>query len=290
MVTGACTDYHVDTAKFPQPDRSGCRALCRGFASATNMPMAILNIVLKANHTQMSTESLTHMAAALNIHVSSVRNLGFRLCGELRKYSENLGSVDIKHQSSATVAELFHSFEKLRRPALISIAALHRIQIPDKATIEFLHTQITQHIISGHCSQNSESHHPEFVSDVDVHVPDCTDGHDEWQVNQIDLDLQVHILSALYGSKISQNSLRRILSNLEVNHHDSESVGQLRRKLKGYINDLCKGKNAERIEQHKLEAQMSYHGKLQNIRDSWPQLVPQSLENKLLNCFCQETS
>jgi hypothetical protein len=64
---------------------------------------------------------------------------------------------------------------------------------------------------------------------------------------------------------------------LEVDHHDSESVGQLRQKLKGYINELCKGKNAERIEQNKLEAQMSHHQTLQNIRDSWPQLVPQSL-------------
>ncbi|KAJ7707822.1 hypothetical protein B0H14DRAFT_2646830 [Mycena olivaceomarginata] len=35
---------------------------------------------------------------------------------------------------------------------------------------------------------------------------------------------------------------------------------------------------------------MSYHRKLQNIRDSWPQLVPQSLKNKLLDCFRQETT
>jgi hypothetical protein len=64
---------------------------------------------------------------------------------------------------------------------------------------------------------------------------------------------------------------------LAVDHHDSESVGQLRQKLKGYINELCKGKNAEIIEQNKLEAQMSHHQTLQNIRDSWPQLISQSL-------------
>jgi hypothetical protein len=88
------------------------------------MSMAILNIVLEADHTQMSPESVAHMATALNIHVSGVQNLCSRLCGELPKYSENICPVDIKHLSSATVAELFHSFEKLRKPALISIAAL----------------------------------------------------------------------------------------------------------------------------------------------------------------------
>jgi hypothetical protein len=39
------------------------------------MSMAILNIVLEADQTQMSTESLTHIATALNLHVSGVRNL-----------------------------------------------------------------------------------------------------------------------------------------------------------------------------------------------------------------------
>jgi hypothetical protein len=140
MVTGACTDHHVDAAEFPRPDRSG------------------------------------------------------------------------RHD---------------------------HIQISDKATIEFLHTQIMQHIISGHCSQNSESCCPDFVPGVGVHVPECADVHDEWWVNQIDPALQVHILSALYGSKISQNSLSHIPSNLEVNHHDSEIVSQLRRKLKGYIIAIC---------------------------------------------------
>jgi hypothetical protein len=43
------------------------------------MSMAILNIMLEADHTQISTESLAHIAAALNIHVSGVQNLCFRL-------------------------------------------------------------------------------------------------------------------------------------------------------------------------------------------------------------------
>jgi hypothetical protein len=120
--------------------------------------------------------------------------------------NENIQRIFVQPKSTIglllQLLNFFHSFEKLRKPALISIAALHCIQIPNKATIEFLRTQIMQHIISGHYSQNSESCHPEFVSDVDLHlhVPDCADVHDEWRVNQIDPDSQVHILSALYGS------------------------------------------------------------------------------------------
>jgi hypothetical protein len=53
-------------------------------------------------------------------------------------------------------------------------------------------------------------------------------------------------------------------------------------------NDLCKGKSAERIEQHKLEAQTSYHRKLQNIRNSWPQPILQSLKTNFWIVFAKK--
>ncbi|KAJ7939902.1 hypothetical protein B0H13DRAFT_1850105 [Mycena leptocephala] len=94
---------------------------------------------------------------------------------------------------------------------------------------------------------------------------DCVDVCDEWRVNQINPNLQVHILVAVYGSKIWLNSLHRILLNLEVSYQTSESIGQLRRKLKSYIYQLWKAKSPERLEQQMLKVQTSHHEKLQNI-------------------------
>lgn len=143
-MTGPCTDYHVDTAAFPHPDHSGCRAICHGFIPATHVRNSV-EYVLDTDHNQMSTESLTHVAAALNIYGSGARNLRLKIRSALRKYSDALPLANIK----CTVAELFDSFEKPRKPAPLSIAALHCIEMPGKLTIEFLRTQITLHISLG---------------------------------------------------------------------------------------------------------------------------------------------
>jgi hypothetical protein len=48
----------------------------------------------------------------------------------------------------------------------------------------------------------------------------------EWLGSKPDFDLQFHILNAVYGSKISLNSLRYVLSNLGVEYTNDESIGQ----------------------------------------------------------------
>jgi hypothetical protein len=57
-------------------------------------------------------------------------------------------------------------------------------------------------------------------------LPDCADVQAEWLGSKLDVDLQFHILNAVYGSKISLNSLRRVLSNLGVEYTNDESIGQ----------------------------------------------------------------
>ncbi|KAJ7870182.1 hypothetical protein B0H14DRAFT_3132159 [Mycena olivaceomarginata] len=55
--------HHIAT------DRTACRALSQDFKCAAEMSKAVLNIFLDADHKQMSTENLSHLAAALNISV-----------------------------------------------------------------------------------------------------------------------------------------------------------------------------------------------------------------------------
>src|ERR1700761_3642705 len=64
----------------PRPDRSGCRAFSQDFESAADMSKAVLNIILSTDDKQISTESLSHVAGALNISVSGDHNLRFKLC------------------------------------------------------------------------------------------------------------------------------------------------------------------------------------------------------------------
>jgi hypothetical protein len=68
-VTGACADSAVDVLNTRRSDHSTCHALCRDFEKA------VFDVVLNADHKLMATESLLHVAAALNISVPGARNL-----------------------------------------------------------------------------------------------------------------------------------------------------------------------------------------------------------------------
>ncbi|KAJ7924534.1 hypothetical protein B0H13DRAFT_2578761 [Mycena leptocephala] len=289
ITTGACADYALDASSTPRPDRSACRALSQDFEAVADIAKAALNIILDADHTEISTEALSHVAAALNISVPGDRNLRFKLRVALRKHAENVSSAGAHVRSSTSIADFFNSFESHRRPVLLSIAALHRIHVLEKATIDSLRTQITQHLLSGQCTQFSQCH-PSISLPNGLSLPDCEDVHEEWLGNNLDTDLQIHILTAIYGSKISLNTLRWVLNNLNVHHEDKDTIGQLHRKLKGYITDLRKGKKVEQIQEQERVARAKYNEEVEAIRRLWPQLIPQSVKNNCVRKFRDQTS
>ena len=98
------------------------------------------------------------------------------------------------------------------------------IDVPEKSTIMYLRAKFT---VVRNLHQLSQSHAP--ISRPDgLCFPDCADICDEWQANNIDADLQVHILTTVYGSNVTPNSLRRVLSSLKTEHEGASSIGQLR--------------------------------------------------------------
>jgi hypothetical protein len=99
------------------------------------MSKAVLSIILDADHKQISTESLLHVVAALNISVSGNRNLRFKVRSVIGKHAQSVSTADTNAYSSTSIADFFNSFETHRKPVLLSIAALHHIQIPRSATI-----------------------------------------------------------------------------------------------------------------------------------------------------------
>jgi hypothetical protein len=121
-------------------------------------------------------------------------------------------------------------------------------------------------------------------------VPNCSDVYHEWQVSGIEPDLQVHVLNALYGSKLTLVPLRRLLSTLNVPYIISDSLRELRKKLKLYITNLRRGKRIERSKQEKDADQARFEEELRNLRFSWPQVISQKLKDKIINLFREQTS
>lgn len=131
---------------------------------------------------------------------------------------------------------------------------------------------------------------PQILRTPAAFKPNCAEVCNEWRVNPIDPDLQVHVLSALNGSNLTVVPLRRLLHALNIPYENSDSFRDLRKKLKTYINILRKGKRVERAQQDKDDAQNRFDAELRDVRASWPQIVPRRLKDKIINLFREQTS
>jgi hypothetical protein len=107
ITTEACANHAVDASLSPRLDRSACRVLCQDFESAVDLSKAVFNVILDADDKQISTESLLHVAAALNVSVSSDRNSRFKICLAIRKHAEAVRSTDTEFRSSASITDFF---------------------------------------------------------------------------------------------------------------------------------------------------------------------------------------
>ncbi|KAJ7611290.1 hypothetical protein FB45DRAFT_875488 [Roridomyces roridus] len=276
MLSSGIVDLRASAHGFTSPDPS---PPSRSESMSSEMCETVLKLILDATDKQLSTESLLHVAAALDITISGTRNLRFKLRGEIRKHQDTIRNSGSEFQSSASMADFFDSFDSHTKPVLLSIAALHQIPLRDL---------ITQHILFGNCTQFSDSH-PQVTLANGLKLPGCADVHEEWRFNALESDFQAHVLMCIYGSNIRLNALRRVLDILKVEYDSGQSLGQLRRLLKHQVTVLRRGKKAELVDEERSQAQERFNLKLDEIHRCWPQLVPQSLKNQCIRNFRERT-
>jgi hypothetical protein len=140
IITSTCFENPSnarETSSSTRHELSACRVLSQGFSCTANVPEAVLNVILGANHNQMSTEYYCHVAAAKNITVSGSRNLQFKLRAVIRSSLAMFHLADSGQSSCVSVADFFNSFESHCKSVLIAIAVLHRIQLPSKPTVHY---------------------------------------------------------------------------------------------------------------------------------------------------------
>ncbi|KAJ7204087.1 hypothetical protein GGX14DRAFT_398403 [Mycena pura] len=79
-----------------------------------------------------------------------------------------------------------------------------------------------EHLLSGQCAAVTAA--PDRLVDADdLGIPDCADVCGDWKNTSADCDLRQHVLTAIYGSRISVKSLRRVLDSIQVEWAATES-------------------------------------------------------------------
>jgi hypothetical protein len=232
LVSGACFEHKLDAHPNSKIDRSTCAVIAEEFESTFSITALVLDIILTAEHKKISTEHLYHVAAALDIIPSGSHNLRFKVRASLRKCLQSRQSTSVENRSFTSFAEFFNSFNSFEthlRPVLLSIAALHRIEVPSKSGVETIRKLITTHTHSLGPLYTIFAFAP---TNLDLSLPDCADVCNEWEADNIDPDIQVHILIVIYGSETSLNVMQRILNTLNIQHDPVDSVKTYRKQLR----------------------------------------------------------
>ena len=156
----------------------------------------------------------------------------------------------------------------------MNMAVGHGLTIDSKWTIEDLHDAIITHVTCAECLT-----HPGAPLEHCQSVTDQFDG----PSTALAIKLQCQLLQPVSG-KLTSSLLRFILQIHEIPFEKENSISQLRQHLQKYMHTLQKGKfthfeNLKKVDRH-----------LQDIRDSWPHLVPNSLKEKIHRLFQEETS
>ena len=259
-------------------DRTACRHFAQDFTSPREMTRFAFDVMSSAKSNQQSTDELLFLFRTLELTTAfKPRNLRRQIVHELKRLSENF-------ISPMTAGEEFTAFEKHDRATLLSIASSHCIQVDRfTSTKEMLKTVIMTHLAQGECCHNvNEQQGNACTETVDSIVgnKNLENSGDLHSIrNQFIYDWLV-----LQHKKLSRNPLVRLLEVLDIEFNPQDDSRVLRSHLKKFITTLRTQNNQPEDKKIELERRLAH------LHSEWPTMVPQSLKDKLVKLFREQTS
>jgi hypothetical protein len=278
VFSGHCVTEHCSSL-----DRTACFTFAKGFQSAREMSFAAFSILASAKVTQRSNEDLLHLLQDLEVKsVFRPQNLRCQITRQLSRQAKVF-------QSSITGSdEFFVAFERHSRASLLAVASAHGLNVQRyTGTNNDLKESIMAHFASGHCFKNSQSH-------ATIQSPMSEACRSTFQSTQTKSDVTSRtefLLSwlDLHKNGLSRIPLQRLLRALKIDHGPDDNLRQLRAHLRKYITTLRRNvltlQNDERAEADRAANQQ----RLAEMHHQWPSLVSQSLKDKIITMFRQQT-
>ncbi|KAJ7939012.1 hypothetical protein B0H13DRAFT_1851180 [Mycena leptocephala] len=231
LLSGMCATTLPDgSLAFPHV---GCKSSAAAFSSPQHMSHAAYSIILSAS---LPATHLNVAAAALGVSHSDV----------MQVLSIKRTDLFHGHGIANPLHATFDRVELLPKGALISLAALHGVDISSHA-LPVGRNVLATHIVSGRCGlHKSGFRHLGCASLLSLsHLYN-----DNLHVSQLDLEdamtvsfdlAQINILASVM-KKLNKHPLRRILQMHHIKFETSDGTAALRKLLKGYLRRPRRGK------------------------------------------------
>ena len=221
----------------------------------------------------LSLSEFVEICGALDIRSNAkrvVRTLRMKLVDRRRRL------LDVVDAATLTIDGIFPEINGSPSVKVLnSISAAHNIVVSDENTKDETSANIIEHVTQGKCADS-----------VDL-APGCERLIKDPAVQR---ENTVHLQIAVLQSATEVASKKQLCSVLdlhEIVYYPSDTIRKLRDRLRKYIRDIERGKLIEVEAEYDTIERLR---RLDEVRKSWPTLVPPSVKEKIIKEFRMATS
>ena len=250
---------------------SKCKDLVQGEDWSQSVGIKIIDLVCEwADIGKISAQDLRYICHALGFSPSLTnqrRSLLAKLAAHRRHLICALDIAQVSLQDTLRNMGTSSSIEKIH-----AVCGAHDIPLETREKTELI-DNVIDHITNGNCSEKKG---PGCESVAKELLPTAADT----------VHMQVSVLQHIH-SLLSVRQLHKVLDIHGIKYDEGETKRKLKYRLTMYIRALERGKVKEAEAMHDRAERLL---KLEEIRKSWPKLVPPQLKEDLVKEFKNATS
>lgn len=287
---------HCVSKQCSSVDRTACLAFASGFQSANEMSFAAFSIMASAKLCQRSNDDFLLVLRDLEVHSNfRPRQLRQQLIREMDRQAKSF----LTSQLASSPHACFIGFERHSRATLLAIVSAHGINVKRyTGTNEDLKDTIMAHFATGSCFQDFQPSDASIqsscpsssASEACQTTSQCVRSQAERDITSKTEFLLSWLTLNVKKGALSQGPLQRLLCALNIEYNPDDNLRQLRSHLKKYVTvlrqNLASLQNDDRANAERTKIQE----RLAKIHSEWPALVPQSLKDKIITMFREQTS
>ncbi|KAJ3537287.1 hypothetical protein NM688_g6714 [Phlebia brevispora] len=197
------------------------------------------------------------------------------------------GRPDVQDVSVAFADAVGHAgFMRLSREQLFCRLQSHGLVPNEDTALSTLQEMLILHLESGECIRESHRGCICLCRQHDI-------VHGTLSSEEVVLQFRVQYLQAL-ATRIRLRAARAFLRSLGLPYETSDSLGMLRRRIRAYVSVLKKAKYTMRRRSNRAcereEYEDSHARHMKDVCQNWPRVVGDTLKEKLVKLFHEETS
>lgn len=250
----------------------GCKSVVSGAGWPQSVAIKLIDLTCQwVDEDELTTSDLQAICRGLGLRPGKTHQRRSLLSKLAVRRQSLVGALDTAALSITETMQTLGSSSKL--DAVRATCTAHDVPVDQTETKGSLVDRMIEHITRGECAEGLAPGCDRVLKDASPSVQDV-------------VHAQLSVLQVIEDG-LSSSQLRRVLDLHGVDYGEDDNKKKLRSRLRTYTRQLRNGKVREADTERELAAKLQ---KLEEVRKSWPRLIPSRMKEKLVRDFKEATA